>query len=144
LAPGDWYPRYLEGVALLAQNRALEAVTAFRQALQIEPNNVTILISLAQMLASDENPQVRDGRTALALAQRAIAHSDGVQPAFLDVLSMAYAETGDFEDAQRTAQDALALVESRHLTNYISIIREQLQLYRNRQPFRSSLNNKPG
>ena len=47
----------------------------------------------------EENPQVRDGRTALLLAIKANTLTGGSQPFVLDVLGMACAETGDFTNA---------------------------------------------
>jgi len=55
--------------------------------MQIDPDNLHVLIYLAQVLASDENPKVRDGHTAFALASKANTLTGGAQPAMLDVLA---------------------------------------------------------
>ncbi len=122
----------------------LEAVSALRQALQVAPDNVTVLMSLARVLAADDNPKVRNGRTAFAMAQRAITLSgDSLQPALLDVLAMAFAEVGDFKSAQEAARDSLNLAQSNNLTNDAPVIRQHLQLYQNHQPFRLSNSKAP-
>jgi Tfp pilus assembly protein PilF len=138
LDPADWHPPYLTGKALLKQGRDIEAISYFRNAMPLDPDNLKMLTFLAQVLASDENPQVRDGNAALAMAAKANDLSGGVQPAMLDVLAMAYAETGRFNDAQNAAQDALKLATAYDMTNDVAVIQQRLQLYQNHQPFRQS------
>jgi tetratricopeptide (TPR) repeat protein len=138
LDPADWHPPYLAGKALLKQGRDPEAIPYFRQAVQLDPNNPRVLTFLAQVLASDENAQVRDGNTALAMAAKANDLTGGVQPAMLDAMAMAYAEIGQFTNAQQTAADALKLATAYDMTNDVTVIRQRLQLYQNNQPFRQS------
>ena len=102
--PADWHAPYLTGKVLLKQGRDPEAIPYFRQAVKLDPNNPRVLTYLAQVLASDENPQVRDGNIALAMAAKANDLTGGVQPAMLDALAMAYAEPGQFTNAQQAAQ----------------------------------------
>jgi tetratricopeptide (TPR) repeat protein len=140
LTPKDWHPFYQQGRALLTQGRDADAVAAFRSALKLAPNNNSILITLAQLLAANANSKIRDGHAALELAQRALALSDGAQPSVFDILAMAQAELGNFDDAQKSAQRALELVEARHLTSHIPALQERLELYRNHQPYRLPTN----
>jgi protein O-mannosyl-transferase len=141
LEPDDWHAPFLAGKALLKQGRDAEAIPYFRRAVSLDPDNLQMLTFLAQVLASDENPKVRDGKTAFVLASKANALTGGVQPVMLDALAMAYAETGNFADAQNAAQDALKLATTYNATNNIAGIRQRLQLYENRQPFRQSFIN---
>lgn len=50
---------------------------------------------------------------------------------------MACAETGDFTNAQACAQSALEIAEALKLKD-IEAIRQRLELYKNRQPWRES------
>lgn len=138
LDPKDWHAPYFMGKALLRQDQDEAAVSSLHQALKIRPNNLQVLTFLAQVLASDENPKIRNGRTAFLLASRAIALSDRVQPAILDVLAMACAELGRFGDAVKAEQDALDVANADRMTNDIAILQQRLQLYQNHQPFRQS------
>ncbi len=138
LDPTDWHAPFLMGKALLKQGRDPEAISYFRQAVQIDPNNPSVLTYLAQVLASDENPQVRDGNAALAMAAKANNLTGGAQPAMLDAMAMAYAELGQFTNAQQTAAYAFKLATAYDLTNDVPLIRQRLQLYQNNQPFRQS------
>jgi tetratricopeptide (TPR) repeat protein len=138
LDSADWRASCLAGKALLKQGRDAEAIPYFRQALQIDPNNLQTLIYLAQVLAADENPRIRDGSNAFALASRANALTGGDQPAILDVLAMACAEQGRFDDAQKAAQEALRLIKDSGLTNDATVVQRRFQLYQNHQPWRES------
>ena len=143
LAPDDWHPPYLSGKALLKQGRDAEAIPYFRKALQLAPNELHLLAYFAEVLASDENPSVRDGNLAFTLASKANALSGGAEPVMLDTLAMANAELGRFDDAQQAEQNALRLAENYHQTNDTPVLRQRLELYKNRQPFRQSFTNAP-
>ena len=138
LDPSDWHPPFLTGKALLKQGRDPQALSHFRQAVQIDPNNPRVLTYLAQVLASDTNPQIRDGNHALAMAAKANDLTGGVQPAMIDTLAMAYAEAGQFTNAQQAAAYALKLATAYDMTNDVPLIRQRLQLYQSNQPFRQS------
>jgi tetratricopeptide (TPR) repeat protein len=143
LDAGDFRPHYLMGKALLKQGRDAGAIAEFREALRLEPKDFQTLAFLARVLASDENPQVRDGNAALAMAAKANDLTGGTQPAMLDVLAMAYAEIGKFEEARQTAADAVKLAIAYGVTNDVAAIQQRLQLYQNRQPFRQSFTSAP-
>jgi tetratricopeptide (TPR) repeat protein len=136
--PADWHPPYLTGKALLKQGRDAEAIPYFQHAVAIDPNNPQVLTYLAQVLASDENPQVRNGNAALAMAAKANDLTGGIQPAMIDAMAMAYAETGRFVEAQQAATNALKFATAYNMTNDVVLIQQRLQLYQNNKPFRQS------
>ncbi len=133
------YPwAYLEiGKMRLKQGRDAEAIDEFREALRIDPNNFQILAYTAHVLAAAENPQIRDGRTALVLAVKAKVLTDGAQPYVLDALGMACAETGDFTNAQEVTQRAIDLATAAKMKK-LEPLQQRLQLYKNHQPWRES------
>ena len=141
--PNDWHAPFLMGKVLLRTGRGGEAISFLQKAIRNAPNNPTILLFTAQVLASDENPKIRNGQAALALAQKADALTGGTQPAMLDALAMAYAELGDFKDATNAAQDALDLANRFGMTNDVPFIQKHLEVYRKNQPFRQSFTNAP-
>jgi uncharacterized protein HemY len=89
------------------------------------------------VLAADDHPQIRDGKTALVLATRANTLTDGAQPFVLDALGMACAETGDFTNAQEVTQKAIDLATTAQMKK-IEPLQQRLQLYKNHQPWRES------
>ncbi|HXE42034.1 MAG TPA: hypothetical protein VN516_03330 [Candidatus Baltobacteraceae bacterium] len=138
LDPGDWHAPFLAGKTLLSQGRDVEAISYLQIAVNNNHNNPKTLLFVAQVLASDENLEARDGNLALDLAQRADTLTAGSQPAMLDAMAMAYAELGRFADAQNTAKAAVALASQFDMTNDVQQIQQRLELYNKRQPFRQS------
>ncbi len=96
-----------------------------------------ILAYVAHVLSAIENPEVRDGQTALVLAAKANALTGGAQPSVLDILGMACAEAGQFDEAREVTQRALNLAAAAKMKN-LEPLQERLQLYKNRQPWRES------
>jgi protein O-mannosyl-transferase len=134
----DYARPHLETAKIFFQQRRdREAVAALHAALQSEPDRFQTLATVAHYLAANENAAARDGQLALTLAAKADDLSGHVQPMVLDTLGMAYAETGDFTNAQTSAQDALELAKAAGLKD-IAAIRQRLELYQNHQPWRES------
>jgi tetratricopeptide (TPR) repeat protein len=125
------------GKMRLKQGRDAEAIDEFREALRIDPNNFQILAYTAHVLAADENPQVRDGQTALVLAVKAKVLTGDSQPYVLDALGMACAETGDFTNAQEVTQRAIDLATAAKMKK-LEPLQQRLELYKNHQPWRES------
>jgi len=125
------------GKMRLKQGRDAEAIDEFRAALRIDPNNFQILAYTAHVLAADENPQIRGGRTALVLAVKAKVLTDGTQPYVLDALGMACAETGDFTNALEETQRAIDLATAAKMKK-LEPLQRRLELYKNHQPWRES------
>ena len=123
--------------ALLKQGRDAEAIGEFRAALRLDPENFQMLAYIAHVLAAEENPQIRDGRTALVLAIKANTLTGGNQPYVLDALGMACAETGDFTNATAVTQQALDLASAAKMKK-TGPIQQRLELYKNHQPWRES------
>ena len=138
-------PHFQTGKVLLKQGRDAEALPHFQVALQIEPNNLAMLIFVARLLAADENAAARNGSQALALAVQANHLTPRPQAVALDTLAMAFAETGDFEQAVKWQQQAVSLADAVSQQEDIASMRQRLEHYRNHQPWRESFSaaNKP-
>ncbi|HEY5346172.1 MAG TPA: tetratricopeptide repeat protein, partial [Verrucomicrobiae bacterium] len=117
----------------LRRNRDADALDELRAALRIDPDNIEILTFTAHVLAASKNPATRNGQTAFALAAKANALANGRQPTVLDVLGMACAEMGKFDDAQMAAQTALDTANALKLKN-LEPIQQRLELYKKHQP----------
>jgi len=137
LAPDDFHPHYLMGKALLKQGRDAEAVGKFREALRLDPKDFLTLAFLARVLASDENSQIRDGAEAVKLAEYANLLTEGQQPLISDILAMAYAEAGRFQEAQQAGQQTIEFAEALGLKK-TNEMKARLELYKNHQPWRES------
>ena len=115
LDPAYPWAHYEIGKMYLEQGRDADAMDELRAALQLAPDNFQILAYIAHVLAAIENPRIRDGKTALALASRANLLTGGAQPYVLDALGMACAETGDFTNAVAVTQRALDIATAAKL-----------------------------
>jgi cytochrome c-type biogenesis protein CcmH/NrfG len=137
LDPDYAAPHFELGKTLLKQGRDTEAIDEFRAVLRLDPDNFKILAYVAHVLAAGENPQIRDGRTALVLAIKANTLTGGNQPLVLDALGMACAETGDFTNAVEVTQKAFDLATAAKLKK-TETIQQRLECYKNHQPWRES------
>jgi Flp pilus assembly protein TadD len=121
-------------IAYLADGRVREAVAEYRAALALAPDSTTILDNLAAVLASGPEPAVRDGAEAVTLARRAAGLSGDADPALLRTLAMAYAATGRFEDAERTAEQAAALAAATGRAALADQLAGHVRRYREHRP----------
>ncbi len=112
IQPGYAAASFNLGIALLEKGRMDEAAAQLQSALQLQPDNPQIQNSLAWLLATCPQPSLRNGAKALQLAQRANDLAGGKNPVFLRTLAAACAEAGRFDDAKRSAQKAIDLVQA--------------------------------
>jgi tetratricopeptide (TPR) repeat protein len=142
MAPMDPSPLVEWGKALLKQGRDAEAIDKLHQALQLGPDDFPTLAFTARVLAADEDPKVRDGQAALNDAQQADALTGSTQPLVQDVLGMAYAETGQFDEAQTAVTEAIHLATAAGMKRQtIADMQGRLELYEKHQPWRESFLN---
>jgi serine/threonine protein kinase len=91
------------------------------------------LNGLAWLLATSAHTEVRDGHTAVALAEKAVAGTQRKDAAMLDTLAAAYAEAGDFAKAVSVQQEAIALRGTgKGHNDFVS----RLKLYESNTPYR--------
>jgi spermidine synthase len=90
------------------------------------------------MLATAPQESIRNGPEAVDLAQRAAQLSGGREPAILDALAAAYAETRQFPKAIDIAQQALTLASSRNDSALAAALRERIKLYQAGSAYRET------
>ena len=139
--------RYALGTALKGLGRPREAIRHLEEALRLKedwyaPN------ALAWILATEADDALLNPRRAVELAQRAVELTQYNDPEMLDTLAASYAANGQFDQAIRTAQQALKGARDLHLRNLrggvalysveplVKQIELRIQLYKQHQPFR--------
>jgi tetratricopeptide (TPR) repeat protein len=143
--PGQ--PRLFDAFQLLrevlqAQGKLREVENVFRaEAIQYrkgaEAHNVQALNALAWLLATCIVSELRDGPSAVAYAQEAVAATNRKDAGILDTLAAAYAEAGDFTNAVAAQKEALVLVQQEaQKAELIS----RLRLYESNTPYRDQGN----
>jgi Flp pilus assembly protein TadD len=107
-----------------------EAAEQYYAALQLNSKSRAIANDLAWLLATSSDPTVRNAEVAVAAAEQ-LAKVDE-KPHHLDTLAAAYAASGRFDDAVRTAARAAELAEQGDDSAELAGIRRNLDRYRAR------------
>jgi tetratricopeptide (TPR) repeat protein len=122
-----------------------KAISHWKSALRLNPDNVSVLGKLAWLLAACNNAKYRDPSLAVELAEHACELTNYSAPKLLDTLAAAYASSGRFDDAVKTAQKALAILSgvasaktdatTTAQKDLASNITQRLNLYHQHQPY---------
>ena len=91
------------GVMFASKGEIREAISAWQQSLSFDPDNADAANNIAWVRATATDPDLRDGREALELAQRAL-RSGGENPVALRTLAAAQAENGQLAEAIATCR----------------------------------------
>ena len=105
-----------------------DAIEHYNRALEIAPEHLSALNTLARVPATCPEASFRNGSRALELGLQADRLSGHENPAILDVLAVAYAEAGRFPEALKTARQALDLALRQNKTTLADAIRMRLQV----------------
>jgi tetratricopeptide (TPR) repeat protein len=89
--------------ALVQAGRHRDAASALTDALRRYPDDHELAHNLARLLATTEDPTVRNGALALRLALAVRDRMGGNDPRVLDTLAAAYAAQGEFDRAYETS-----------------------------------------
>jgi tetratricopeptide (TPR) repeat protein len=119
------------GSVFLAKGRVRDAIAQYRDALRIAPDNVAAQSNLAWVLATAADPSLRNGSEAVLLAERAESESSRSEnhAIVLRILAAAYAETGRFVEAKKTAEQALQAAEIQGNSTLSNALRDEISLY---------------
>lgn len=121
---------------LLRLNQTMDAVRVLRAGAANCPNDLSILNTLADILATDPRDEIRDGPAAVAYAERASQLTGAQHPGLLATLAAAYAEAGQFEHAVATGERAIAIARSQGQADLADLLESHIRLYRSKSPVR--------
>ena len=96
------------GFALVQTGEASRAVEVLGRAQSEHPDDINLTHNLARLLATAQQPRVRDGERALRLALDVCERTANRDPRALDTLAAAYAAAGQVEQARAAALRAIA------------------------------------
>ncbi len=125
------------GLLLKSSRRGAEAIVHFREAARLQPDHAATFYHLADVLATDEDPDVRNPAESIQWAEKAAQATQHSQLEVLEVLAAAYAAAGRFEEAVTTAQRALELARLRNNGALVSRMEAKLDLYQKNSSARS-------
>jgi tetratricopeptide (TPR) repeat protein len=112
--------------------RSLEA------AYHLQPKDPTTLNDLAWLLATAPNARLRNGRRAVAFAQKSCALTNWNNPYSIDTLAAAYAAAGDFSQAVKFQQRAIDALDPKDRAVQLPGMKSRLELYSSRRAYISS------
>jgi tetratricopeptide (TPR) repeat protein len=116
------------GLALAMTGRPDEAIPHLEKAVAAKPESFEYQFNLARILAAKSRFQ-----EAIPHFEKAVQLSGDRDPAMLDLLAGAYAGTGRFADAAKTARRALALAEQRNNGQLVEVLKARLAYYESRR-----------
>ncbi len=115
---------------LVTQGRWAEAAEILREAVEVQPQNIALLINLTEVLSLSPADDVRDGAAALKYADRAMKLSNPPSVRLVNALAAAYAADGQFENAIAISEQALQICKQGGHQAQVADITARLELYR--------------
>jgi tetratricopeptide (TPR) repeat protein len=88
-----------------------KAIGDYERAIELAPEDDTILNNFSWVLATSPHDELRNGTRALELAEKACEVTDYEEPHILSTLAAAHAELGDFEKAREWSAKAVEIGE---------------------------------
>ncbi len=125
-----------QAFVLAGSGRAADAVREGREALRKDPDLGFAANNLAWILATSANPELRDAREAVRLAESAARRAQVPDADLLDTLAAAQAAAGRFDAAVATAELAAERAGAAGQEALAAAIRERLALYLAGRPYR--------
>jgi tetratricopeptide (TPR) repeat protein len=107
-----------------------------RKKLHINPRDTAALREVTLVLATDENPDERNGHEALEYAQKLLDITGQNDALTLILISAAYAELQHFSDASEWAKKALKIAKSNKQKDLVERINRYINLYKRKIPLR--------
>jgi tetratricopeptide (TPR) repeat protein len=122
------------GVLFAGKGEVSNAIAVWRQTLSFDPDNGDAANNLAWALATCADADLRDGKEALALAERAVRLPGGENPVVLRTLAAALAENNRFAEAVATAGRGKSLAEANGDGAMAESLRQCAELFRRGLP----------
>jgi len=138
IQPDNVEARNILGTVLIQQGRVREAIEQWQETLAMQPENGNAKSNLAWVFATYPVESVRNGTQAVQLAAQALQLSGGKNAIILRTLAAAYAESGRFAEAVRTAERGLELAIGQGNAGLAAELQRNIALYRMNSPLRDT------
>lgn len=138
--------RFGYALALVRLERYQAAREALDEGVRTYPGRPEFVGALARLLAAAPDDAVRDGSRALELSERLLRGLQTNAPSNVgarETMAMALAETGQYDQAARWQQEAIAAAGQAGRVDALAPMAEVLELYRTGQPGRTPWREDP-
>ena len=135
LKPDDAETHYFLAEALNNQNKTVEAIRQYREAVRFDPNSTDSMNDLAWILATSDDSRIRNGDEAVKFGERACELTHYRETIMVGTLAAAYAEAGRFDEAIAMAQKACTLASESGKPELLQRNQELMELYRAHKPY---------
>ena len=135
LQPRNFKIHYILANTLSQEGDFAGASAEYQATLQLDPTHSLAMNDLAWLLATAPDARFRNGAEAVRRAEQACRLTDYKLPLFVGTLAAAYAEAGRFDDAVKTAGEAIVLATAEKKPAVAAKNREFLELYRAKKAY---------
>ena len=119
----------------LVESEPESALRDLEEVMQRAPDFPGAANDYAWTLATNPKDSVRNGRKAVEFAKKACHETDYKHAPTVDTLAASYAEAGEWDEAVKWQEEAVALAEKTHPDD-VAGMRERVAFYKEKKPFR--------
>jgi tetratricopeptide (TPR) repeat protein len=134
LSPDSETPYRNRAMAYSRKKEWAKAAADYEKVVELSPDSAVALNGLAWLLSTAPDAKVRDGKRALAAAEKACEMSNFKNGGYLDTLAAAYAELGVFDKAVEWQEKALKTGDIP--IKDMDAARARLELFKAKKPYR--------
>jgi len=127
------------GHVLAKQKNFAAAIEQYRASLALDRNQPGVVNVLARIRAAQVDPQFRDAKEAVELAELGRDLSSGRTPRPWETLAAAYAEAGRFDDAIASLERCIRVAQEQGYDKFALAANEQIKQYQRGEPLREEL-----
>jgi Tfp pilus assembly protein PilF len=134
------YPAFFEAYANLGSaynqlGKYKSAIRNWTRAVDLSPNDASVLNNLAWLLATGEKVSAEDANKAIDFAERVCKITGYKNPHLLDTQAAAYAAAGRFDDAIKTANQAINIAKTKREEKLADEIWGRIRIYQSGQRY---------
>ena len=129
LDPQGSEPLFNLAMALQLSGQSALAVSQYNQLLEKHPGLVEATNNLAWLLATDEDPTIRDAPRAIELATSACVATQNANTSYLDTLAEAHSAAGNYEVAADVVSQAIEVALKEENAEMVEKLRQRRQRF---------------